>query len=93
MQIIGVPSCSCPNAKAGHIKDGAVVAGLNELIPFGDWRSMLEAAEKTFPSGLSSVERKAILVDAFASNLAHFGTYAYVAETTVLRPVASHLSR
>jgi len=58
-----------------------VVAGLNELIPHGNWRSMLEVAV------LSSDERKAILVEAFAANLAHFGKYEYVAETTVLRPI------
>lgn len=73
--------------RAASIKESAVVSGLNELIPFGDWRTTLEAAEKAHPGGLSSEERKAILVDAFASNLAHFGKYEYVAETTVLRPV------
>ena len=68
--------------RAASIKDATVVAGLNELIPYGDWRSILGAA-----SGLSSEERKAILVEAFADNLKHFGKYEYVAETTVLRPV------
>jgi three-Cys-motif partner protein len=67
--------------RAASIKEPTVVAGLNELIPHGNWRSALEAA------GLSSEERKAILVEAFAANLAHFGKYEYVAETTVLRPV------
>jgi len=73
--------------RAASIKEPAVVAGLNELIPFGDWRTALETAERTRPEGLSSDERKAILVDAFASNLAHFGKYQYVAETTILRPL------
>jgi three-Cys-motif partner protein len=73
--------------RAANIKDPTVVAGLNELIPVGNWRSTLEAAEMAHPGGLSPEERKAILVDAFASNLAHFGKYEYVAETTVLRPV------
>ena len=73
--------------RAASIKDSAVVAGLNELIPLGDWRSTLDEAEKARPDGLSSEERKSILVDAFKSNLAHFGRYEYVAETTVLRPV------
>ena len=67
--------------RAASIKESAVVAGLNELLPHGNWRSALEAA------GPSSEERKAILVEAFAANLAHFGKYEYVAETTVLRPV------
>ena len=73
--------------RASSIKDPAVVAGLNELIPLGDWRSTLDEAEKARPDGLSSEERKAILVGAFKSNLAQFGRYEYVAETTVLRPV------
>ena len=70
-----------------NFKEPAVVTGLNELIPFGDWRSTLEAAERTRSGALTSEERKAILVDAFAFNLAHYGKYDYVAETTVLRPV------
>ena len=73
--------------RAASIKDPLVVAGLNELIPYGDWRAALEAAEAGKPGGLSSEERKGILVEAFASNLAHFGKYEYVAETTVFRPV------
>jgi len=73
--------------RAASIKDPAVVAGLNELIPHGDWRAILEAAERSHPGGLSSDERKDILVEAFAGNLARFGKYEYVAETTVLRPI------
>jgi three-Cys-motif partner protein len=73
--------------RAANIKDPAVVAGLNELMPYGDWRAALEAAENAKPGGLSSEERKVILIEAFAANLAHFGKYEYVAETTVLRPV------
>jgi three-Cys-motif partner protein len=73
--------------RAAGIRDPVVVAGLDELIPHGDWRARLAAAEASTPGGLSSDERKTVLVDAFASNLAHFGNYNYVAETTVLRPV------
>ena len=64
--------------RAASMKDAA--AGLNELMPFGDWRTALKTAE-------TPEERKAILVEAFAANLAHLGKYAYVAETTVLRTV------
>ncbi len=64
--------------RAASMKDAAV--DLSELMPFGDWRAALEAAE-------TPEERKAVLVDAFATNLTHFGNYAYVAETTVLRTV------
>ena len=51
----------------------------------GELRSKLRKSAEA--SGLTSDERKAILVEAFASNLAHYGNYDYVAETTVLRPV------
>jgi three-Cys-motif partner protein len=67
--------------RAVSIKDAAVMTGLDELIPHGNWRTILAAGNQ------SSDERKAILVEAFAANLAHFGKYEYVAETTVLRPV------
>lgn len=70
--------------RAASIRDSAVVTGLNELIPFGDWRQRLEAAER---AGAGPDVRKAILVDAFTECLARLGRYRYVAETTVLRPV------
>jgi three-Cys-motif partner protein len=65
----------------------AAATGLNELMPHDDWRAKLEAAEATCPGGLTALQRKAILVEAFGANLTHFGNYDYVAETTVLRPV------
>jgi three-Cys-motif partner protein len=73
--------------RAASITEPLVVAGLDELIPSGNWRNTLEEAERARPGGLSSEERKAILVEAFAYNLRQFGNYEYVAETTVLRPV------
>jgi three-Cys-motif partner protein len=72
--------------RAASIKDPTIVSGLQELIPFGQWREQLNALEA---SGDSSPERrKQILVDAFGSSLAQLGDYPYVAETTVLRPLA-----
>ena len=71
--------------RAASIKDPAVVAGLDELIPFGDWRARLEEAEQA--GGVTSGKRKAILVDAFGESLKRLGKYEYVAETTVLRPL------
>jgi hypothetical protein len=47
-----------------------------EPIEPGHWRAALEAAESAIPGGLSSEGRKAILVDAFAANLADYGNYA-----------------
>jgi three-Cys-motif partner protein len=71
--------------RAASIKDNPlVVRGLNELMPNGDWRARLEAAEN---SNATPEARKAILVDGFASNLRQVGKYEYVAETTVLRPI------
>jgi hypothetical protein len=62
-----------------------IQAGLNELIPFGEWRAKLEHAEQ---SGKCDPEdRKRILADAFGVSLKKLGTYEYVAETTVLRPL------
>ena len=67
--------------RAASIKGNfAVTAGLNQLMPNGNWREKLEAAQ-------NAEERKAILIEGFRSNLAHFGKYEYVAETSVLRPV------
>jgi hypothetical protein len=75
--------------RAASIKDPVLAAGLDELIPFGDWRSRLDDAERLFPGAVNPDERKAILAHAFGQSLARLGNYAYVAETTVLRPVAN----
>jgi three-Cys-motif partner protein len=72
--------------RAASIKDSAVMSGLDELIPFGNWRKRLDEAESN-SEGLTPDQRKAILVDAFAESLTQLGKYKYVAETTVLRPL------
>lgn len=71
--------------RAASIKDANIVAGLNELIPRGDWRTRLEESEKD--GGVTPAMRKAILADAFGQSLKKLGSFDYVAETTVLRPV------
>lgn len=71
--------------RAASIKDPVTIAGLDELIPFGEWRTKLEEAERQ--GGVTTGERKAILVEAFACSLKRLGQYDYVAETTVLRPI------
>jgi three-Cys-motif partner protein len=73
--------------RAASIQDPLVVSGLNELIPYGDWRAELAEAERARPGSVTPDERKAILVRAFSGCLAHLGKYEYVAETTVLRPL------
>ena len=72
--------------RAASMKEPAIEAGVDELIPYGDWRKKLEEAEKR---GATSEDRKAILVDAFGESLAKIGAYDYVAETTVLRPLSN----
>jgi three-Cys-motif partner protein len=71
--------------RAASIKDEAIAAGLDELIPFGDWRSKLGEVERSSLS--TSDERKVILVEAFGQSLKQLGNYDYVAETTILRPL------
>jgi len=73
--------------RAASIQDAVVVSGLNELIPYGDWRNELAEAERAQPGRVTPDERKTILVQAFSGCLAKLGKYEYVAETTVLRPV------
>ena len=73
--------------RAASIQDAVVVSGLNELIPYGDWRNELAEAERARPGRVTPDERKTILVQAFSGCLAKLGKYEYVAETTVLRPV------
>jgi three-Cys-motif partner protein len=71
--------------RAASMKDAVTITGLDELIPFGGWRTKLEEAERS--GGVTPGERKVILVEAFACSLKRLGKYDYVAETTVLRPV------
>src|SRR5581483_5237810 len=71
--------------RAASMKEPAIEQGVDELIPYGDWRAKLEHAER---GGATSNDRKKILVDAFSESLATIGSYTYVAETTVLRPVS-----
>jgi three-Cys-motif partner protein len=66
--------------RAASINDPKVVAGLDELIPFGDWRAALSQG------GLSPEGRNEILVNAFSDSLRQIGNYEYVAQTAVLRP-------
>jgi hypothetical protein len=70
------------NRFAAH-DDRAVVDGLNNLMPFGDWRVRLIEAIR---DGATPDERKDILVRAFSENLRRLGRYEYVCDTTVFRP-------
>jgi three-Cys-motif partner protein len=71
--------------RAASMKEPAIEQGVDELIPFGEWRKKLEKAER---HAATSEDRKTIIVDAFGESLAKVGSYKYVAETTVLRPLS-----
>jgi three-Cys-motif partner protein len=73
--------------RAASMKDDAVVRGLDELMPYGDFRKKLAELERTHPNGLAPEQRKAILVEAFGKSLSRLGKYEYVAETSILRPL------
>jgi three-Cys-motif partner protein len=73
--------------RAVNISDANIVAGLNELIPHGDWRSKITEAEAQGRGSLTPEDRKTVLVGAFTENLAKLGNYPFVAETTILRPL------
>jgi len=62
-------------------------AGLDELIPYGDWRRRLAEAEPIASVMATPEERKEILVDAFTDSLRVLGGYAYVVPTEILRPL------
>src|SRR5690606_5077440 len=59
--------------RAASMRDPIVASGLDELIPFGNWREKLDAAEVASPIGIGPNERKGILVEAFAESLANLG--------------------
>jgi three-Cys-motif partner protein len=71
--------------RAASMKEPAIEQGVDELIPYGDWRKKLEEAELR---GATSEDRKTIIVEAFGESLARVGSYNYVAETTVLKPLS-----
>lgn len=73
--------------RAVNIGDANIVAGLNELIPHGDWRSKITEAETQGQGNLTPEARKTVLVSAFTNSLTKLGNYRFVAETTILRPL------
>jgi len=70
--------------RAASMGEAPTVTGINELIPYGNWREELtpqNAARKT------PAERKKILISAFSQSLAQVGEFKFVAETPVLKPL------
>jgi three-Cys-motif partner protein len=73
--------------RAINISDANIVAGLNELIPYGDWRGKITEAETQRAGNLTPEARKTAVVGAFTESLGKLGNYRFVAETTILRPL------
>ncbi len=73
--------------RAVNINDVNIVTGLNELIPYGDWRGKITEAETQGADNLTPEARKTVVVGAFTESLGKLGNYHFVAETTVLRPL------
>ena len=73
--------------RAASIDDPIIINGLDELIPYGDWRTKLKEAERVAEGRLGPNERKSILVGAFTESLGRLRNYPYVAEATILRPL------
>jgi three-Cys-motif partner protein len=65
-----------------------ITAGLDELMPHSNWRQRLHEAEESFGRyGLTGDDRKDVLVGAFRESVRQVGSYPYVSEVTVLRPL------
>jgi three-Cys-motif partner protein len=65
------------------------VAGLDELIPYGNFRARLAEAETGAGRQLTPEDRKDILLSAFTENLQQIGDYHYVVPTEILRPLTN----
>jgi hypothetical protein len=65
------------------------VAGVDELMPHGNWRARLAEAETAAGRALTPDERKDILIGAFTENLQQIGGYPYVLPTEILRPLTN----
>lgn len=73
--------------RAASMTEPVTIAGLDELMPYGNWRTRLAEAEKTAGKPLTPNDRRDILVSAFTENLTHIGGYQYVVPTEILRPL------
>ena len=72
--------------RAASMSTPVTVAGLDELLPIGQWRENL--ARLGAGMGAERAEaRKTVLIDAFREVLRKLGDYKYVAEVPVMRPV------
>ena len=75
--------------RAASMTAADTVAGLDELMPYGNWRARLAEAEKGTGRQLTPEDRKDILISAFTENLQQIGDYQYVVPTEILRPLTN----
>lgn len=73
--------------RAASMSEPTIVAGLDQLIPQGDWRPKLQACSGHARNVLGDSPRKKVLIEAFSETLMSIGEYEYVAETPILRPL------
>ncbi len=77
--------------RAASMSDPVLIAGLDELIPVGDWRDRLGALRDTTSREDAPAARKAILVDAFKEAVSSLGGYPYVMDIPVMRPLKDRM--
>jgi three-Cys-motif partner protein len=73
--------------RAASMNEPVTVNGLDELMPYGNWKLRLQDGERNAGRPLTSDERKEILVGAFSESLRQLGGYQYVVPTEILRPL------
>jgi three-Cys-motif partner protein len=76
--------------RAASMSATATVAGLNELLPIGQWRENLARVGTGIGEDRATL-RKTVLIEAFRQVLRELGDYRYVAEVPVLRPVRNRM--
>jgi len=73
--------------RAASMSSPATIEGLDELLPIMGWREALAQIEVDVAAADRPAARKRILIDAFRRVLSEKGSYRYVAEVPVLRPL------
>lgn len=72
--------------RAASMTDPITVNGLDELITRGSWRERLAEIQGVLPKYVPKM-RKEVLIDAFSKTVSSVGSYKYVVETPILRPL------
>ena len=77
--------------RAASMSAPDIVDGLDELLPAQGWRASLEDVDLRYPQQERPAMRRKILIDTFRKVLAARGSYGFVAETTVMRPLKNSM--